>query len=198
MRRGQAGETSLANGQSLHGSADSCGSDRRFLPGETWVAAACSGRAPAASGLRTPRRRGAWDRYRLGHRPVRTSHAVGGAGSMYSQAAVSSASVAARAVLRWDGTSEIGGPGRPGRAGTFGCSSLWGSFCGSRDARGSSSGASWRGGRGKFAGREASAVGGLLPARRRGLGACSYLLTGGAGAGCSRRFKLAWGASGRP
>ena len=60
VRRGQAGETSLANGQSLHGLADSCGSDRRFLPGETWVAAACSGRAPAVSGLRTPRRRGAW------------------------------------------------------------------------------------------------------------------------------------------
>ena len=30
------GETLLANGQSLHGSADSCGSDRRFLPGEIW------------------------------------------------------------------------------------------------------------------------------------------------------------------
>ena len=28
----------LANGQSSYGSADSCGSDRRFLPGETWVA----------------------------------------------------------------------------------------------------------------------------------------------------------------
>ena len=120
MRRGQAGETSLANGQSLHGSADSCGSDRRFLPGETWVAAACSGRAPAASGLRTPRRRGAWDRYRLGHRPVRTSHAVGGAGSMYSQATVSSACVAARAVLRWDGTPEKGGSRQRGHAGTFG------------------------------------------------------------------------------
>ena len=198
MRRGQAGETSLANGQSLHGSADSCGSDRRFLPGETWVAAACSGRAPAASGLRTPRRRGAWDRYRLGHRPVRTSHAVGGAGSMYSQAAVSSASVAARAVLRWDGTPEKGGPGRPGLAGTFGGSCLWGCLSGSRVVRGSSSGASWRVGRGKFAGREASAVGGLPPARRRGLGACSSLPSGVAGAVCSVRLGLDRGASRRP
>ena len=50
----------------------------------------------------------------------------GGAGSMYSQAAVSSASVAARAVLRWDGTPEKGGLGQPGHAGTFGGSSLWG------------------------------------------------------------------------
>ena len=45
---------------------------------------------------------------------------------MYSQAAVSSASVAARAVLRWDGTPEKGGLGQPGHAGTFGGSSLWG------------------------------------------------------------------------
>ena len=162
------------------------------------MAAACSGRAPAASGLRTPRRRGAWDRYRLGHRPVRTSHAVGGAGSMYSQAAVSSASVAARAVLRWDGTPEKGGPGRPGLAGTFGGSCLWGCLSGSRVVRGSSSGASWRVGRGRFAGREASAVGGLLPARRRGLGACSSLPSGVAGAVCSVRLGLVRGASRRP
>ena len=39
---------------------------------------------------------------------------------MYSQAAVSSASVAARAVLRWDGFSEKGVPGRPALAGTLG------------------------------------------------------------------------------
>ena len=162
------------------------------------MAAACNGRAPAASGLRTPRRRGAWDRYRLGHRPVRTSHAVGGAGSMYSQAAVSSASVAARAVLRWDGTPEKGGPGRPGLAGTFGGHCLWGCLSGSRVVRGSSSGASWRVGRGRFAGREASAVGGLLPARRRGLGACSSLPSGVAGAVCSVRLGLVRGASRRP
>ena len=117
---------------------------------------------------------------------------------MYSQAAVSSASVAARAVLRWDGTPEKGGPGRPGLAGTFGGSCLWGCLSGSRVVRGSSSGASWRVGRGRFAGREASAVGGLLPARRRGLGACSSLPSGVAGAVCSVRLGLVRGASRRP
>ena len=44
----------------------------------------------------------------------------GRAGSMYSQATVSSACVAARAVLRWDGTPEKGGSRQRGRAGTFG------------------------------------------------------------------------------
>ncbi len=117
---------------------------------------------------------------------------------MYSQAAVSSASVAARAVLRWDGTPEKRGPGRPGLAGTFGGSCLWGCLSGSRVVRGSSSGASWRVGRGRFAGREASAVGGLLPARRRGLGACSSLPSGVAGAVCSVRLGLVRGASRRP
>ena len=43
---------------------------------------------------------------------------------MYSQATVSSACGAARAVLRWDGTPEKGGPGQPGHAGTFGVGRL--------------------------------------------------------------------------
>ncbi len=116
-RRGQAGETLLANGQSLHGLADSCGSDRRFLPGETWVAGV-TWLCPSGP-LGGPR--GTWDRYRLGHRPVRTRlTSTPRAGSMYSQAAVSSANVAARAVLHWDGIPEKGRSGRPDHAGTFG------------------------------------------------------------------------------
>ena len=42
---------------------------------------------------------------------------------MYSQAAVSSASVAARAVLRWDGTPEKGGTGA-----TWSCRNLRGAL----------------------------------------------------------------------
>ena len=98
----------------------------------------------------------------------------------------------------WDGTPEKGEPGRLGLAGTLGGPCLWGCLSGSRVVWSSSSGASWRVGRGRFAGREASAVGGLLPARRRGLGACSSLPSGVAGAVCSVRLGLVRGASRRP